>query len=138
MEKYDRLLDYIRYYRAILITTAVVSSICFPYMIYLILIKSPKLMSNTIKFNMLHVVTDSYLITMLIALFMPVEVVPMSALFDGILVASISNVVEGADEIQTVAITSKSKLSPFILAVQQNEPSLSGFVQQIREFLTFT
>uniref|UniRef100_A0A915DWM7 Uncharacterized protein n=1 Tax=Ditylenchus dipsaci TaxID=166011 RepID=A0A915DWM7_9BILA len=81
MEKYQKLLVYVRYYQAILVTIGVVSSVGFPYIIYLILVKSPKMMSNTIKFNMIHVVTNSYVITMLIAISMPVEVVPMFAGF---------------------------------------------------------
>ncbi|KAI1700015.1 serpentine type 7TM GPCR chemoreceptor srh domain-containing protein [Ditylenchus destructor] len=81
MDQYLELLKLSHPYRVFLVTNALISTILYPYVLYLFFYRTPKEISACMRFYMLNATTTCYALGVMLALWQPVPVVPLLAGF---------------------------------------------------------
>ncbi|KAI1700798.1 hypothetical protein DdX_16487 [Ditylenchus destructor] len=77
MDQYLELLKLSRPYRVILVTNALISTVLYPYLLYLFFTRTPKEISTCMRLNLFNATTTCYALSLMLALWQPVPVVPL-------------------------------------------------------------
>ncbi|KAI1700402.1 serpentine type 7TM GPCR chemoreceptor srh domain-containing protein [Ditylenchus destructor] len=79
MDQYLELLKLSRPYRVILVANALISTVLYPYLLYLFFTRTPKEISTCMRFYIINATTTCYALGVMLAIWQPVAVVPLLA-----------------------------------------------------------
>ncbi|KAI1701067.1 serpentine type 7TM GPCR chemoreceptor srh domain-containing protein [Ditylenchus destructor] len=81
MDRYLDLLKLSETYRVILVVNALISTLLYPYLLYLLFYRTPKEISTCMRINLFNATTTCYAVVIVLALWQPIPVIPLLAGF---------------------------------------------------------
>ncbi|KAI1697483.1 serpentine type 7TM GPCR chemoreceptor srh domain-containing protein [Ditylenchus destructor] len=119
MDQYLELLKLSETYRIILVANALISTVLYPYLLYLYFYRTPKEILTCMKINLLNATTTCYAIVIVLALWQPVPVMPL-------LVKHYTH--NSPEELKEVIDDmAPSQFQTFIMTIAQHEPSFATY-----------